>query len=173
MSSKLTGNERTFRNDEFLVSKTDPRGIITYANTVFMQVCGYSESELLGKPHSIIRHPHMPRSVFKLFWQHLERGDEVFAYVINRCKNGDHYWVHAHCTVSRDQNGKIIALHSNRRVPDKDIVQNKVVPLYKSLCDIEASEKNRNSGMNKAYNHLLSSISKTHGNDYNAWLFGL
>lgn len=173
MSAILTGNERTFSNDEFLVSKTDPRGIITYANTVFTRVCGYTEQELLGKPHNIIRHPHMPRCVFKLFWEHLERGDEVFAYVINRCKNGDHYWVHAHCTVSRDQKGAIVALHSNRRVPNKNIVHEKVIPLYKNLCDIESGEKNSNAGMDKAYHHLLSLISGTHGKDYNAWLFGL
>lgn len=169
----LTGKEQTFDNDEFIVSKTDTRGIIQYANPLFINISGFTERELIGNPHNILRHPYMPKSVFKIWWEHMDGGKEAFAYVINRCKNGDHYWVHAHCTVSRDRSGKIVGLHSNRRVPNKDTVNGKVVPLYKSLCEIEASEKNRNAGIEKAYTHLHSMIDGPHGKDYNAWLFGL
>ena len=92
-------------------------------------IAGYTEQEVLGKPHSLIRHPHMPRCVFKLLWDTIAGGDEIFAYVVNRCKNGDHYWVLAHVTPSRNTNGDIIGYHSNRRVPDRKIVEGTITPL--------------------------------------------
>src|SRR5580704_8741733 len=91
-----TGRERTFPEDEIIASKTDVKGVITYANRTFMEVSLYSEEELLGQPHSIVRHPDMPRCVFKLLWDTIQKGDEIFAYVKNMCKNGDFYWVFAH-----------------------------------------------------------------------------
>jgi PAS domain S-box-containing protein len=86
-----SGAERSFDEKDIIVSKTDLQGRITYANHVFVQVSGYSEAELLGQPHSIIRHPDMPRAVFKLLWDTLESGHEVFAYVNNMASNGDNY----------------------------------------------------------------------------------
>ncbi|MBL4885738.1 MAG: PAS domain S-box protein [Planctomycetaceae bacterium] len=74
----LTGIEQTFKEDEIIVSKTDLKGIITYANPVFLRVAGYSEREVLGRPHNLIRHPAMPRCVFKLLWDTLEQGEEIF-----------------------------------------------------------------------------------------------
>jgi PAS domain S-box-containing protein len=94
----LTGVERTFVENEIIVSKTDLKGRITYANDVFIKLAGFTETELLGQPHSIIRHPEMPRCVFKLLWDTIAEGGEIFAYVVNRSKNGDHYWVFAHVT---------------------------------------------------------------------------
>ncbi|HPV77190.1 MAG TPA: PAS domain-containing protein, partial [Gemmatimonadaceae bacterium] len=88
-----SGRERSFGEDEIIVSKTDLQGKITYANDVFIRVSGYEEDELLGAPHSIIRHPDMPRAVFKLLWDTLATGREVFAYVNNMARNGDNYWV--------------------------------------------------------------------------------
>ncbi len=66
-----TGQERTFSPDELIVSKTDLRGVITYANDVFLRVSGYRMHEVLGKPHNVIRHPEMPRAVFRLLWDAL------------------------------------------------------------------------------------------------------
>jgi PAS domain S-box-containing protein len=74
-----SGVERTFGEDEIIVSKTDVKGRITYANQVFLRVAGYTERELLGQPHNIIRHPDMPRCVFKLLWDTLEAKREIFA----------------------------------------------------------------------------------------------
>jgi PAS domain S-box-containing protein len=128
----LTGVERTFGVDEIIVSKTDLKGRITYANRVFQRVAGYSESELLGQAHSIVRHPLMPRCVFKYLWDTIAAKREVFAYVLNRCKNGDEYWVFAHVTPSFDASGNIISYHSSRRVPSRpalDVVR----PLYSML----------------------------------------
>lgn len=119
----VTGVEKSFGKDEIIVSKTDLKGRITYVNRVFMSVAGYEEDELLGEPHSLIRHPDMPRCVFKLLWDTIQAKNEIFAYVINRCKNGDHYWVHAHVTPNFDAQGAVVGYHSNRRVPDRRIVE--------------------------------------------------
>jgi PAS domain S-box-containing protein len=85
-----TGQEVRFPETGLIVSKTDLRGVITYANELFTEVCGYHEDELLGRPHSIIRHPEMPRCVFKLLWDTIQDGHEIFAFVVNLCKSGDH-----------------------------------------------------------------------------------
>ena len=97
-----TGRERMFGEDEIIVSKTDLKGRITYANSVFLRVAGYAEEDVLGQPHSMIRHPGMPRAVFKLLWETIAGGREIFAYVKNMARDGDHYWVFAHVTPSFD-----------------------------------------------------------------------
>ncbi len=86
-----TGREVRFGADEIIVSKTDLTGHLTYANDVFLRVAGYTEAEVIGQPHSFIRHPEMPRAVFKLLWDTIQSGREVFAYVVNLTKHGDHY----------------------------------------------------------------------------------
>ena len=86
-----TGVERSFSPDEIIVSKTDTKGIITYANKIFLDIAGYTEDEVLGKPHNMIRHPDMPRCIFELLWQTIQQKKEIFAYVVNMAKNGDHY----------------------------------------------------------------------------------
>lgn len=116
-----TGVERTFGVDEIIVSKTDPQGRITYANTVFQRVSGYAEDQLLGKPHSVVRHPDMPRVVFRLLWDTIAAGQEIFAYIDNLAADGAHYWVLAHVTPSY-RDGKLIGYHSNRRLPDRAAV---------------------------------------------------
>lgn len=152
-----TGHERTFHEDEIIVSKTDLKGIITYANLVFQRVSGFTEQELLGKPHNIIRHPDMPRCVFKLLWDTIAQGNEIFAYVVNLCKNGDHYWVFAHVTPSFDNQGNITGYHSSRRVPEKAAVD-QVVPIYKMLLEKEASYANWRDGMQAATETLLQHL---------------
>jgi len=118
----LTNVEQFFEENEIIVSKTDLKGRLTYCNDVFLRIAGYEEKECLGKPHNMIRHPDMPRAVFDLLWETLHDGREIFAYVVNRCKNGDHYWVLAHVTPSIDGSGNINGYHSNRRVPDRKVL---------------------------------------------------
>ncbi|MCA2217306.1 PAS domain-containing protein [Jidongwangia harbinensis] len=113
-----TGIERTFGDDEIIVTKTDLRGILTYANDVFLRISALTEDEAIGQPHNIIRHPDMPRSVFKLLWDTVKDGRELFAYVVNMASDGAHYWVLAHVTPSLDADGKVVGFHSNRRRPD-------------------------------------------------------
>ncbi len=132
----LTGVERFFEQDEIIVSKTDLKGRITYANQVFQNIADYTEAELLGRAHSIVRHPDMPRSVFKFLWDRIQAKHEVFAYVVNRCKHGDHYWVFAHVTPTLNERGQITGYHSNRRVPTQQALS-VIKPLYKELIDIE------------------------------------
>lgn len=155
----LTGVERFFGDDDIIVSKTDLKGRLTYANKVFLDISGYSEKEVLGQPHSMIRHPEMPRCIFKLLWGALEEGKEIFAYVNNRCKNGDNYWVYAHVTPSWDANGKIVGFHSNRRVPERDVLEKDIIPLYSKLKQLEQSAPNRKDGLQasqQAVNELLA-----------------
>ncbi|MCT4655725.1 MAG: PAS domain-containing protein [Cohaesibacter sp.] len=171
----LTGNERFFEPHELIVSKTDLKGRITYANRVFTTLAGFAEKELMGQPHSIIRHPDMPRCVFKLLWDTIEQGQEIFAYVINRAKNGDHYWVYAHVSPSWDQEDNLIGYHSNRRVPDRQVVEEHIIPLYQAICEVENAHANRKEGMyaglkmvtdllaskNVAYDEFVGSLAKT------------
>jgi hypothetical protein len=95
----------------------------------------------------MIRHPEMPRCIFGLLWETIQGGHEIFAYVINRCKNGDHYWVNAHVTPSRDASGEVIGYHSNRRVPDRKILEGTIIPLYKDLLAEEQRHSNRKDGL--------------------------
>ena len=127
-----SGRLRRWGTDEIIVSKTDLRGHITYANDVFVRVSAYSEDELLGAPHSIIRHPDMPRAVFHLLWQTIERGDEIFAFVNNLAADGDNYWVLAHVTPSFDAGRRIVGYHSHRRCPDDGQIA-EIEPLYRTL----------------------------------------
>ncbi len=139
-ASELTGVERFFEPDEIIVSKTDLLGKITYANRVFLEIAQYSEEEVLGAPHSLIRHPEMPRCIFRFLWDTIAAGNEIFAYVVNRCKSGDHYWVFAHVTPTLDARGKIVGYHSNRRVPSKSALD-QIKPIYAALLAEEQKHK--------------------------------
>jgi len=166
-----TDAERSFGENEVIVSKTDLKGRITYANDVFLRVALYAERDVLGEPHSIVRHPDMPRSVFKLLWDSIEAGNEIFAYVKNMAKNGDFYWVFAHVTPSFDTDNKVIGYHSNRRRPEASAIA-KIEPIYKTLLDEENRHDDRKLGMNKAFDLLLSML-KEQGVGYDEFVFSL
>ena len=131
--------ERTLNDNDFIVSKTDLKGRITYCNKIFMELAGYEEEELLGTPHNIVRHEKMPRAVFKLLWDRISNKEEIFAYVVNKSKNGDHYWVFANVTASVDVSGKIIGYHSVRRKPNRKAIAI-IEPLYAKMLKIEKTE---------------------------------
>ena len=156
----LTGRERTFEPGQIIVSKTDTKGRLTYINDLFLEIADYTESEVIGQPHNIIRHPDMPRCVFKLLWDTLSEGKEIFAYVVNRTKGGDHYWVLAHVTPNLDSNGAIIGYHSSRRVPQKSALE-KIKPIYVQLLAEERSHANSKDGLaasSKMLSELLESL---------------
>jgi len=156
-----TGRERTFHENDIIVSKTDLKGIITYANQTFIEVSGFSEEELLGQPHNLIRHPAMPQCVFQLLWDTLEAGDEIFAYVLNMSKNGDHYWVFAHVTPTFDQAQRILGYHSSRRVPDRKKV-NMFADLYETLRNEEMRHRDWRTGMAAAGRMLTDVLASQH-----------
>ena len=166
-----TGREAKFGEEDIIVSKTDLKGIITYANDVFQKISGYTEQELLGQPHNLIRHPDMPGSVFKLLWDVLEQKREVFAYVLNQAKNGDHYWVFAHVSPTYDTSGNCIGYHSNRRVPYPDALPT-VKGLYAAMLAEEKRHANYQEGMNAATQLLVSKL-KSAGMSYEAFVFTL
>lgn len=158
----VTGRERTFPENEIIVSKTDSKGIITYANDTFVRVAEYREDELLGKPHNMIRHPHMPRCVFKLLWDTIASGEEIFAYVMNRTKSGDHYWVLAHVTPSFGPDKLIRGYHSNRRVPKRAALQ-VIEPLYARLRAEEQSHESPKAGLEASFALMSDLVEREYG----------
>lgn len=167
----MTGQERRFGVDEFIVSKTDTKGIITYANDVFLRIADYSLEEVIGKPHNIIRHPWMPRCIFQLLWERIKEGHEIFAYVVNRTKHGDHYWVLAHVTPTKDMQGRVIGYHSNRRSPKPDVVA-QVAGLYKTLRTAEDAAATPKDGVIVS-RQLLQQWIDDHGGNYDALVLSL
>ena len=149
-----TNEEITFGEDEIIVSKTDLKGHLLYANDVFCRVAEMDTSEVIGEAHSIIRHPDMPRAVFKLLWDTIQTGKEIFAYVKNMSKTGKYYWVLAHVTPSLDANGNVIGYHSNRRTPKASALAI-IAPLYKQLLDEEKKHSSKKAGMDASFNMLV------------------
>lgn len=173
MQTRITpnGREISFGTDEIIVSKTDLRGIITYANDIFKKVSGYTESEIIGQPHNVIRHPDMPGCVFKLLWDTLQSGSEIFAYVVNLSRDGSAYWVFAHVTPSRDRSGRVIGYHSNRRVPHPDALP-KVKSLYAELLSVERRHTQRTEAVNAGTRLLLDKLAAA-GVTYPQFVFSL
>ncbi len=166
-----TGRERTFSDHQIIVSKTDEKGRLTYVNDVFIDVSQFDEAELLGAAHSIVRHPDMPRCVFKLLWERIQAGDEVFAYIINLCKSGDHYWVFAHVTPTFDAEGRITGYHSNRRTVDAR-ARATAEGLYARLRDVEARHAKKTDAAQAGYDELTRILTQA-GQSYDAFVWSL
>lgn len=131
-----TSVERVMREDDFIVSMTDLKGRITYGNRIFIEFSGYSEAELLGAQHNIIRHPDMPRAVFKLLWDKIQNKEECFAYVKNMAKDGSFYWVFTNVTPTFDPDGNITGYFSVRRKPKLSGVQT-ASAVYAAMLEAE------------------------------------
>jgi len=131
--------EVKLNEDDFIVSKTDLEGKITYGNRTFIEMSGYSEKELLGAPHNILRHEDMPKIVFSLLWSRIQNKDSISAYVKNLRKDGKYYWVFANATASVDQDDNIVGYYSVRRKPTDSAVK-AVEGLYEELLQVEKSE---------------------------------
>lgn len=157
---------KEMQENDFIVSKTDLKGRIIYCNKIFMQMAEYSEDELLGKPHSIIRHPDMPKAVFKYLWDVIPTKQEVFAYVVNKTKNGNDYWVYANITATVDINGKIVDYYSVRRKPNPKALE-VIIPLYKKMLEVE-----KNSGVDASFK-VLTDILKEKGASYDELIISL
>jgi len=131
-----TQQEKVMRDNDFIVSKTDTQGRITYANRIFIEFSKFSEEELIGTQHNIIRHPDMPRGVFKLLWDTLSQEKEIFAYVKNMARDGSYYWVFANVTPSYNGQGQVDGYYSVRRKPKQSSVDI-CAGLYKAMLEEE------------------------------------
>jgi len=129
----MTGNERIMTDGTTLVTMTDLTGKITYANVDFAQITGAEVKELVGKPHSVIRNPDMPRSAFQDFWETIQAGDPWNGLVKNRATNGDHYWVDANAA-PRVEDGRVVGYISVRRKPSRQRVQ-EATDLYGKILE--------------------------------------
>jgi PAS domain S-box-containing protein len=148
--------EIVMQEGDLIVSKTDIKGRITYGNRAFNEYSGFSENELLGVQHNIVRHPDMPRAVFKLLWDKIQTGQEVFAFVKNIRKDGAYYWVFANITPSYDVQNNLLGYFSVRRKPSVKAIQH-IQPLYSRMLQLEQTGGPK-EGMAAATEFLLSAL---------------
>lgn len=132
-----------------IMSKTDPKGTIEYANDYFMEICGYEEHELIGQPHNVIRHPDMPKVVFKWLWEHLKAKKNIHALVKNLAKDGRYYWVITDFDVKLNEEGQIVSFFARRKAPPRKTIE-KIDNLYKKILSIEKA-----SGVDTSEKYLI------------------
>ncbi|PIE74304.1 MAG: hypothetical protein CSA19_00415 [Deltaproteobacteria bacterium] len=128
--------------DGLFVSKTDPKGNITYCNKELISISGFSERELISAPHSIIRHADMPKTIFKTLWSHVQSGREIFALIKNKTKSGDFYWAYANISPSLDDGAKIVGYKSIRRKASQDAIK-QISDFYARLKDAERADPSK------------------------------
>ena len=126
-----------WNKSQVVISETDVYGRITNVNDVFCNVCGYSPEEMIGQPHSIIRHPDMPKLVFKLLWDNLKVGNNFIGVIKNLAKSGEYYWVITDFEMRRDATGNITHYIARRKSVPKAVIENYVAPLYDTLLKLE------------------------------------
>lgn len=165
-----TNRERVMREEDFLVSKTDPKGRITYGNRIFIEFSGYTEEELLGSQHNIVRHPDMPRGVFKFLWDTISNKRECFAYVKNMCKDGGYYWVFANVTPSINARGELEGYYSVRRKPTAQALA-VIVPLYAQML-AEEQRVGSKEGPDASL-ALLNNVLAQKGVDYETFILSI
>ena len=158
------------REEDFIVSMTDLKGRITYGNRIFIEFSGYSETELLGSQHNIIRHPDMPRAVFQLLWDTIQNKEECFAYVKNMSKDGGFYWVFTNVTPTFDPSGNITGYLSVRRKPKLSGIQT-VTGLYAVM--LEAEKKAGPANAIAASTKILTDLLQEKGLSYDELILAI
>ncbi len=137
INQPVTDHQRHMKPGSALISRTDLKGIITYVDQNFIDICGYSEDELMRKNHNIVRHPDMPPAAFQNLWDTIKAGQPWNGIVKNRAKNGDFYWVEANVApVTR--NGQIVEYISVRKEPSPEQIS-AAENLYRQLNSGSAS----------------------------------
>lgn len=131
----LREEEVPFPEGKLIVSRTDLNGIITHGNQSFVEMSGFTEEELIGAPHYILRHPDIPAAAFKDLWDTLQRHEKWHGYVKNLRKDGAYYWVYA-TVIPNIRDGKIIGYTSVRRKPSRNKI-NECIPLYAQMVKEE------------------------------------
>jgi methyl-accepting chemotaxis protein len=133
----VTNNEIVMRPETILVTRTDLKGVITFANDAFVEISGFSREELVGASHNIVRHPDMPSGAYEEMWNTIRKGNPWHRLVKNRAKNGDYYWVSANVT-PMFQNGSIVGYMSVRHSPSRDEI-NEADKLYRAISANQAT----------------------------------
>lgn len=133
---KPTNVEVPVTDEDVIVSKTDTSGHITYVNRAFMRISNYAERDVLGKQHNVVRHPDMPRGVYRLMWETLKAEREFFGLVKNLTADGHFYWVFANVTADRDARGQLVGYFSVRRHAPATAVR-AATDLYGQMLKIE------------------------------------
>jgi len=162
-----TSKEYALKSDDLIVTKTDLKGHITYANEIFLRISVLDEAETLGQPHSIIRHPDMPKAVFQLLWKTIKRGNEFFGVVKNMSTDGSYYWVFANITPSYDADHKVIGFFSVRRKANKELI-NIMSNLYQKMLQ-EEKRYGEKQGV-KASTQILNNFFDEQGVSYDEYL---
>ncbi len=159
-----TDHEIILDPKRYIVSKTDSKGIIEYGNDYFVHISGYSENELIGKPHNIIRHPDMPRIAFKMMWDRILQGDNFIAIVKNLAKDGSYYWVVTEFESKRDPlSNEIISFTAFRKAAPRKAIET-ITPIYAKLIEIE-----RQGGI-AASEKFFRGYLEDHGTTYDAFI---
>ncbi len=165
-----TDREIVMREDDFIVSKTDLKGRITYGNRIFIEFSGFDERDVIGSQHNLVRHPDMPRGIFKLLWSSIQDSKEIFAYVKNISRDGSYYWVLANVTPSVDANGNTLGYYSVRRKPNPRALPI-ITKLYRDMLNEE-----RNAGSRDAIaasTQVLEQFMKEKGQSYENLILSL
>ncbi len=147
-AKEILDEEIKLQPNTYIMSKTDKRGFITYANDYFIEISGYSKEELLGANHNIVRHPDMPRIIFKLLWERILKGENIYALVKNLAKDGRYYWVVTDFDIERNDKGEITGFYAFRKAPPRKAIE-EIIPLYKKLNALEET-----GGMKKSREYL-------------------
>ena len=158
---KMLAGYRDALDRSSIVSVTDPKGIILYANDLFCELSGYSREELVGKPHNIIRHPDMPKAVFKDLWETIAAKKSWHGIVKNKKKNGGHYWVKTIVMPILDDQGEIVEYISVRTdITDLENTQEK---LEKAVEKLQELDVRKNEFINIASHELRTPLSAIYG----------
>lgn len=129
--------EVSWDKSKIIISETDSLGRITEVNSVFCEVSGYSTFEMIGQPHSIVRHPDMPKFIFKMLWDNLKQGNNFVGVIKNLAKSGEYYWVITDFEMRRDMQGNIKNYTARRKAVASEIIDNKIAPLYETMLKLE------------------------------------
>jgi len=150
--SRPTPSDREvdWNKNKVLLSKTDKNGTILYANEDFIDVSGYDEFELIGQPHNIIRHPDMPKVIFKFLWDSIKSSENIHVIIKNMAKTGRYYWIVTDFKIIADTDGDIVGFFCTRKSVPEPIITKFIKPLYKKLLQIEEA-----SGISASEEYLV------------------
>lgn len=152
-TTRPTPSEREvdWNKNKVLLSKTDTKGTILYVNEDFIDVSGYDEYELIGQAHNVIRHPDMPKVIFKFLWDSIKSSQNIHVVIKNMAKTGRFYWVITDFKIIADSDGEIVGYFGTRKSVSQDIIIKFIEPLYKKLLEIEKTR-----GINASEEYLVS-----------------